>query len=89
MAETHLRNEAELNAKALAMEKESLQRRYDDSQLQIIELQSFKERYTSKMQDAMSQYKIDLNREHASILSNAEVERAKVESIVFSLSKQL
>ncbi|KAJ3411431.1 hypothetical protein HDV05_002213 [Chytridiales sp. JEL 0842] len=80
MAETHLRNEAELLAKTISLEKDSLQRKYDEAVLQIDELKSFKERYTNKMQDAMTQYKIDLNREHAQILSNAEVERAKVET---------
>ena len=87
LIETQYRNEAELAAKSLTMEKENLQARYNEALSQINELKSFKERFTAKMQDEMAQYKINLNKEHASILSNAEIERAKNESWFLFITK--
>ncbi|KAJ3032160.1 oxidative DNA demethylase [Rhizophlyctis rosea] len=80
ISEQTLKNEAELAAKEITLEKESLQRRYEDALRQISELNMFKERYTEKMNSAMAQYKIDLNREHANLLSNVEIEKNRLEA---------
>ncbi|KAJ3107830.1 oxidative DNA demethylase [Phlyctochytrium planicorne] len=82
MTERNHRSEAELAAKSLTLERDSLLRRMEEAKSEISELHGFKERYTAKMQEAMSQYKIDLNKEHAGIIQSAQVERAKVESTI-------
>ncbi|TPX36733.1 hypothetical protein SmJEL517_g01163 [Synchytrium microbalum] len=80
LAEAAHRNEAQLLARELQTEKDALQRRHEEALTQIVELQKFKDRYAEKMQDAIAQHKIDLNREHATILSNVEVEKTKLEA---------
>ena len=54
-AEKNMRNEAELKAKELNMEKELLQRRFDQVTSQLDEMQGFRDKYTQKMEDAMAQ----------------------------------
>ncbi|KAJ3330547.1 oxidative DNA demethylase [Blyttiomyces sp. JEL0837] len=80
LGSTQLRGEAEIQVRTLMLEKETCERRLEEAQTIVKELQGFKDRYTVKMQEAIAQYKIDLNREHANVLSNAEVEKAKVET---------
>ncbi|KAJ3194218.1 hypothetical protein HK101_003241 [Irineochytrium annulatum] len=80
MMEKNLRSEAELGVKTLEMERDSLKRRLDEARHEVSELNAFKDRYTMKMQEAMAQYKIDLNVEHANILQHAELEKARVET---------
>ncbi|KAJ3286919.1 oxidative DNA demethylase, partial [Borealophlyctis nickersoniae] len=80
LAESQLRNEAELHAKSLEFEKDALQRRYDEVVAQLNEARGVKEKYSEKMQEAITQYKIDLNREHANLLSHVEVEKARIEA---------
>ncbi|TPX45249.1 hypothetical protein SeMB42_g02048 [Synchytrium endobioticum] len=80
LAEAAHRNEAELSARELRNEKEALQRRHEEALAQISELQKFKDRYAEKMQDAIAQHKIDLNREHANVLSSVEIEKTKLEA---------
>ncbi|KAI8830700.1 hypothetical protein BC829DRAFT_125968 [Chytridium lagenaria] len=89
MTERNLRSEAELAAKSLTLERDSLQRRLDEARSEIGELHGFKDRYTAKMQEAMSQYKIDLNKEHAGILQAAQVERAKIETEKLVLDEKI
>jgi hypothetical protein len=88
LMESQLRSETEIAVKSLQMQLETLQRRYNDSLEQIAELNGFKDRYSTKMQEAIAQYKIDLNREHANILSSAEVDKARIESKSFKHSNQ-
>ncbi|RKO83546.1 hypothetical protein BDK51DRAFT_33451 [Blyttiomyces helicus] len=80
MKETHLRNEADLQVKELQMEKDALSRRYEEAQAHLADFQNFKERYSNKMQEAMAQYKIDINREHAGVLSAVEIDKARIEA---------
>ncbi|KAJ3092118.1 hypothetical protein HK102_010543 [Quaeritorhiza haematococci] len=78
--QTQLKNETELLTKELNMERDSIQRKYEEAKRQIGDLQEFKERYQTKMQEAMAQYKIDLNREHATLLANVEIEKNRLEA---------
>ncbi|KAJ3216895.1 oxidative DNA demethylase [Dinochytrium kinnereticum] len=80
MTERNQRSEAELSAKSLTLERDSLQRRLDEAKSEISELHGFKDRYTAKMQESIAQYKIDLNKEHAGIFQAAQIERAKIET---------
>jgi hypothetical protein len=77
--EKQMRNDTELSAKEIAMERDQLKRRVDEVQEQMIKLSEFKERYTQKMEESMSQYKIDLTKEYSSLLSTVEIERAKLQ----------
>ena len=79
LKESSLRNEIELKSKELLMERDLLARRYKDAEKKIDELSEFKEKYSRQMQEGMAQYKIDLNREHASLLASVEVEKTKLE----------
>eukprot|EP00842_Homolaphlyctis_polyrhiza_P006554 jgi/Hompol1/68/HPOL_003905-RA len=80
MKEVHLRNDAELLAKQVQMERDLLQRRFEDVQRQLAELQSFKEKYTHQMEESMAEYKIRLNKEHGEVLASVEIDRAKIEA---------
>ncbi len=76
--EKQLRNETELAAKQIALERDLLKRRVDEAQEQLDKLSEFKEKYTQKMEESMAQYKIDLNKEFASMLNSVEVEKTKL-----------
>ncbi|KAJ3241466.1 oxidative DNA demethylase [Chytriomyces hyalinus] len=80
LLESQLRSEAQLSVKSLTMENATLRQKLQDSKQHMEELESFKERYATKTQEAIAQYKIDLNREHAELISNVQVEKAKIES---------
>ncbi|KAL2914798.1 hypothetical protein HK105_205729 [Polyrhizophydium stewartii] len=80
LKEVQMRNEAELQAKQLSLERDLLQRRFEEVQAQVADLQSFKERYTQKMEESAAQYKINLNKEYSAMLSNVEIERAKIDA---------
>ena len=79
LKEATLRNEVELKSKEILMERDLLARRYKDAESKIEELSQFKEKYSRQMQENMAQYKIDLNREHAALLSSVEVEKTRLE----------
>lgn len=80
MKEIQLRNDAELHSKELKLERDLLQKRFEEVQSQVTELQSFKERYTQKTEEAMAQFKIDLNKEYSGMLSAVEIEKSKLEA---------
>ncbi|KAI8841559.1 hypothetical protein BJ741DRAFT_575227 [Chytriomyces cf. hyalinus JEL632] len=80
LLESQLRSEAQLSVKSLTMENATLRQKLQDSKQHMEELESFKERYATKTQEAIAQYKIDLNREHSELVSNVQVEKAKIES---------
>ncbi|KAI8622008.1 hypothetical protein BC830DRAFT_1224164 [Chytriomyces sp. MP71] len=80
LLESQLRSEAQISVKALTLENANLKQKIADTKTQMEELEAFKERYATKTQEAMAQYKIDLNREHAELLSNIQVEKARIES---------
>ncbi|KAJ3342312.1 hypothetical protein HDU91_000560, partial [Kappamyces sp. JEL0680] len=77
--EKQLRNESELAAKQLEMERNQLRRRVEEVQLQLDKVSEFKDKYTQKMEASMSQYKIDLTKEYSSLLSTVEIERTKLQ----------
>ncbi|KAJ3048052.1 hypothetical protein HK097_010925, partial [Rhizophlyctis rosea] len=80
--------EMELRCKELELENESYKGRWQDAMRQCGELEGFKERYMEKMNGVMVQYKIDLNKEHASLLSSVEVEKSKLQSERTLLTQQ-
>ncbi|KAI9336216.1 hypothetical protein DFJ73DRAFT_23829 [Zopfochytrium polystomum] len=80
LAESQLRAEAEIKLRTVGLERESLERRLEEALTQVRELTGFRDTYATRMQEAIAQYKIDLNREHAEVLSNAEVEKARVQA---------
>jgi hypothetical protein len=81
--ETGLRNDAELAAKEIKMEKEMIQRRYTELQRQFEELQTFKEKYTQKMESQMTSYKIELNQEYSARSVEIQVQRQKLDGDTF------
>lgn len=76
--ERQLRNEVELSARHVSLERDQLQRRVTEVQDQLEKLGDFKERYTQRMEESMAQYKIDLNKEYSSLLSSVEIEKTKI-----------
>ncbi|KAI9206594.1 uncharacterized protein BJ171DRAFT_15187 [Polychytrium aggregatum] len=78
--EQKIRNEAEMEARAMKLDYESLNRRYEQAMEHVKDLQEFKERYTLKMQETMAQYKVELNQEHAEQLSSVKIEKTKIEA---------
>ena len=79
LKEASLRHEVELQMKELQMERDILERKYKEAEQRIHELTDFKEKYSRQMQETMAQYKIDLNREHAGLISSVEVEKTRLE----------
>lgn len=77
--EKNLRNEIELSSKQLELERDQLKERVTEVQTQLEKLSEFKEKYTQKMEESMSQYKIDLNKQYASLMSNVEIEKTKIQ----------
>ncbi|KAH6570302.1 hypothetical protein BASA60_007791 [Batrachochytrium salamandrivorans] len=88
MKEAQLRNEAELHTKEIQLERDMLQRRVEEVQLQLTELQSFKERYTQKLESSIAQYKIDLNKEHTTIMSGLRVDRVRIDAELLQLKER-
>ncbi|KAI8907937.1 hypothetical protein EDD86DRAFT_255001 [Gorgonomyces haynaldii] len=86
--ETSLRNEAELQAKELKLERDLLQKRYQQVESQLVDLQGFKERYIEKSEDTMAQYKIDLNKEFTQKSIQLEVEKTRLEGERLLLSER-
>ncbi|KNC99174.1 uncharacterized protein SPPG_05428 [Spizellomyces punctatus DAOM BR117] len=80
MKEATLRTEAELMAKEVKLERDAVQRRYDEALAQLSQLQNLKEKYSEKLQESMAQYKIDTNREYSNLVSSVEIEKAKLEA---------
>jgi hypothetical protein len=78
LKEATLRNNVELESKEIVMERDILSRKYKEAEDRIRQLTEFKEKYALQMQESMAQYKIDLNREHASLISSVEVEKTKL-----------
>ncbi|KAJ1560204.1 oxidative DNA demethylase, partial [Cladochytrium tenue] len=78
--EAQLRAEAEVLLRAADIEKAALAHRLQDTMRQVADLQEFRDSYAVRLQEAVADYKISLNQEHAAILSAAEVERAKVQA---------
>ena len=79
MKEATLRNSIELESKEIIMERDLLSRKYKEAEQRIQQLTEFKEKYALQMQEAMAQYKIDLNREHSNLLSSVEIEKTKLQ----------
>jgi hypothetical protein len=77
--EKQLRNESELSARQVALERDQLKTRVSEVLNQLEKLSAFKEKYTQKMEESMAQYKIDLNKEHSNMISTVQVEKAKLE----------
>ena len=86
--EATLRNNIELESKEIVMERDLLSRKYKEAEERIRQLTEFKEKYALQMQENMAQYKIDLNREHASLLSSVEIERTKLQGEKALLSER-
>ncbi|KAJ3062517.1 oxidative DNA demethylase [Podochytrium sp. JEL0797] len=80
MVESAVRAEAEIRCKKFEMENGVLVKRLEDSQALIGELEGFKERYATKTQEALAEFKIELNKEHVEFVSGVQVEKAKIES---------
>ncbi|KAJ3100297.1 oxidative DNA demethylase [Physocladia obscura] len=80
LVETQLRSEAEITAKTLQDENSRLMRRISSLEEHLADLETFKERYATKTQEALAEYKISLNKEHQGLLSNVEVEKARLAS---------
>lgn len=76
--ERQMRNEIELDAKQISMERDQLKNRVHEVQQQLDKLSEFKERYTQRMEESMSQYKIDLNKEYSNMLSAVQIEKTKL-----------
>ncbi|KAI9091440.1 hypothetical protein DFS34DRAFT_324976 [Phlyctochytrium arcticum] len=74
------RTDAELSAKEIKMERDSLQRKYEEVVTQLSQFQNLKERYAEKLQESMAQYKINVNKEYSSLVSSVEIDRAKIEA---------
>jgi hypothetical protein len=79
LKEATLRNNIELESKEIVMERDLLSRKYKEAEERIRQLTEFKEKYALQTQESMAQYKIDLNREHASLISSVEVEKTKLQ----------
>ncbi|KAK5671986.1 hypothetical protein QVD99_001806 [Batrachochytrium dendrobatidis] len=80
LKEVQLRHEAELHTRQIRLERDLLQRRVEEVQSQVLELQSFKERYTQQMESQLAQYKIDLNNKHATQVSEIKIDRVHLEA---------
>ena len=81
LAEMTAKTDAELTAKQLLMERDSLARKHDEAMLRIAELGILKDRFSESMNEKMTQYKIDLNREHLNLISSVEIEKSRLEGI--------
>lgn len=55
LAEMAAKTDAELVAKELKLEKDSLEKKYQEAMAQIFELNQMKERYSQKMHETMAQ----------------------------------
>ncbi|KAI9340243.1 hypothetical protein BDR26DRAFT_861526 [Obelidium mucronatum] len=80
MMESQVRAEAEIQVKKLGMENQVLKSKLEEAKVAISGLEGFKERYATQTQEALADFKIGLNKEHAGLLANVEVEKAKMES---------
>ncbi|KAJ3156566.1 oxidative DNA demethylase [Geranomyces variabilis] len=80
MREATLRAEAELVAQQTRLERDAVQRRYEEAAAQLDQLRNLKEKYSEKLQEAMAMYKIDTNKEYHALVSLVEIEKAKVEA---------
>ncbi|KAJ3146052.1 oxidative DNA demethylase [Geranomyces michiganensis] len=80
MREATLRAEAELVAQQTRLERDAVQRQYEEAARQLDQLRNLKEKYSEKLQEAMAMYKIDTNKEYQALVSRVEVEKTKVEA---------
>ncbi|KAJ3010412.1 UNVERIFIED_CONTAM: oxidative DNA demethylase, partial [Siphonaria sp. JEL0065] len=80
MIESQVRAEAEILVKKLGMENSVLKGRLEEAQGVIGELEGFKERYVTQTQEALADFKIGLNKEHAGLIASVQVEKAKIDS---------
>ncbi|KAJ3268859.1 oxidative DNA demethylase [Terramyces sp. JEL0728] len=78
LKESQLRNEVELSAKQVVLERDQLKHRMEDIQQQMKQLAEYKEKYTKQMEETMTEYKVNLTKEYSTLLSTVEVERAKL-----------
>lgn len=72
------KTQAELMAKELSIEKESLERKHQQAMDQIAELSVMKDKFSEKLHEETTRYKIELNREYAGMLSSVEIEKSKL-----------
>ncbi|KAJ3024155.1 oxidative DNA demethylase [Thoreauomyces humboldtii] len=80
MKEATLRTEADLMAQQTRLERDAVQRRYEEAAAQLELLRGLKDKYSEKLQEAMAMYKIDTNKEYQTMVSRVEIEKAKVEA---------
>jgi len=80
VAEMTAKTDAELMAKELKMDRDALQKKHEEAMAQIAELSTMKDRYAEKLHENTTRYKIDLNREHAAMISSVEIEKTRLES---------
>ncbi|KAI8907037.1 hypothetical protein DFJ77DRAFT_476463 [Powellomyces hirtus] len=80
MKEATLRTEAELVAQQNRLERDAVQRRFEEAAAQLDQLRNLKEKYSEKLQEAMAMYKIDTNKEYQALVSRVEIEKAKLEA---------
>ncbi|KAJ3182738.1 oxidative DNA demethylase [Geranomyces variabilis] len=80
MREATLRAEAELISQQTRLERDAVQRQYEEAAGQLTQLRNLKEKYSEKLQEAMAMYKIDINKEYQALISQVEIEKAKVET---------
>jgi DNA-binding protein H-NS len=88
LKETEMRNESELMAKRVSLERDLLENQVSQLQKQLQSLDEFKEKYAQKMEESMSKYKIDLNREHFEKISSVEIEKTKLAGSVYQLMQE-
>ncbi|KAJ3226338.1 oxidative DNA demethylase [Clydaea vesicula] len=80
--------EAEFCAKELKMEKSNLERKYDEAVKQIQDLNKLKDKYAQQMHEEITKYKIELNLQHAKLLSSIEIDRNKIENEKILISER-
>lgn len=79
MQEQSLRNAAELSTKQNQLEALALERRFAELNKHTKGLEEFKEKYTSLMQDQMTNYKVELNKEYAAKFTSLELDRTRLQ----------
>ncbi|KAJ3397211.1 hypothetical protein HDU92_000091 [Lobulomyces angularis] len=80
--------EAEFCAKELKMEKSNLERKYDEAVKQIQDLNKLKDKYAQQMHEEITKYKIEINLQHAKLLSSIEIDRNKIENEKILISER-
>ena len=65
------------------LERDVWQKRFQEAQKQITELENFKQMYSQQLQESVGQLKIDLHRQHANAMATIEVDRTKLDGRVY------